>query len=482
MSLRPPKNSSTPIDDHSPDYIPVRILEVELGQPLPTLSAFDEKKGSYCRRAHCLVRLHTQPLGLVELKFDKDEWSPDEYAPQVWQTLNGQINEHLRQDGLPQVTALAANGLPSLDMPHCLEEREQFLNNAPFVSVIVSTRDRPQPLRACLNSLMSLRYPHYEVIVVDNAPTTTATADFIQQAYPDEPRIKYVRENRPGLSLARNCGIKVARGEILAFTDDDVVVDSYWLVELVKAFSSGDNVAGVTGLGLPLELETQAQAWFEEFGAFNKGFTRRTFDRTHSYTDIPLYPFAAGRFGSGASMAFTAAFLRSVGGFDLALGAGTRTGGGEDLAAFFQVITSGYRLVYEPASLLYHAHRRDYVQLRKQLYNCGVGLIAYLTKVVFDNPLLLFDLIAKVPYGLFFILSSQSPKNSKKSKDYPKELIAIERKGMLYGPWAYIQVRWALGWRRTGLALAQARAQATSIPEGASSDQSQELLMERMKI
>src|SRR5205823_7490756 len=102
--------------------------------------------------------------------------------------------------------------------------------------------------------LMALHYPRYEVIVVDNASTTTATADFIQQAYSDETRIKYVRENRPGLSLARNCGMRVARGEILAFTDDDVIVDSYWLIELAKAFSIGDNVACVTSLGLPLEL------------------------------------------------------------------------------------------------------------------------------------------------------------------------------------------------------------------------------------
>lgn len=435
------QKKATRIEDQLPEYIPVRILEIELEHPLPTISAFDEKKDRYYRRAHCLVRLHAQPLGLVELTFDKNELSPDEYISVLWQALNEQINEHLRQDGLPPVTTLTSNGLPGSSMPLCIEEREQFLINAPFVSVIVSTRNRPEQLATCLSSLIALRYPHYEVVVVDNAPSTTATADLIQRAYPEEPKIKYVREDRPGLSLARNCGIKVAHGEILAFTDDDVVVDSYWLVELIKAFSIGNDVACVTGLGLPLELETQAQAWFEQSGGFNKGFTRRTFDRTNSHTDIPLHPFAAGRFGSGASMAFTSAFLRSVGGFDLALGTGTRTGGGEDLAAFFQVITGGYKLVYEPASLLYHVHRRDYVQLRKQIYYCGVGLIAYLTKIMFDNPLLLFDLVAKVPYGLFFILSSQSPKNSKKSKDYPKDLIVLERNGMLYGPFAYLRSR-----------------------------------------
>ena len=427
------------IDDQSSEYFPIRILEVELGEPLPPISAFDEKKGSRYQRARCLVRLHTQPLGVVELVLDTEDLYPDEYVTKIWLALNEQINGHLQQDGLPPITELTANGLPSLNAPPCIEEREQFLTNAPFVSVVVSTHNRPEQLTSCLKSIMSLYYPQYEVIVVDHTPSTDATANLVQRLSHGAPYIRYVREDRQGLSLARNCGMRVARGEILAFTDDDVVVDAYWLVELVKAFSSGDNVACVTSLVLPMELETQAQAWFEEFGGFNKGFTRRIFDRTASHGDTPLHPYAAGHFGTGAGMAFRAAFLRSIGGFDPALGKGSILIGGEDLAAFLQVILRGYQLVYEPASLLYHPSRRDYAGLRKQIYSYGIGPIAVLTKTVLENPLLLFHLIAKVPYGLFFILSSRSPKNRKKSKDYPKELTTLERKGMLYGPFAYVR-------------------------------------------
>src|SRR6266404_1117746 len=74
-------------------------------------------------------------------------------------------------------------------------------------------------------------------------------------------------------------------------------------------------------------------------------------------------------------------------------GPGTRTGGGEDLDVFFRVIMGGYRLVYEPASLLYHLHRRDYAHLRKQIYSYGVGFTAYLTKCLLDDPRLVFDFI-----------------------------------------------------------------------------------------
>jgi hypothetical protein len=236
-----------------------------------------------------------------------------------------------------------------------------------------------------------------------------------------------------------------AKGEIMAFTDDDVLVDSYWLVELVRGFSRADDVACVTGLILPLELETPAQFWIEEFGGFNKGFTRRVFDMAENHPKTPLYPYTAGRLGSGANMAFRATFLRSVGGFDPALGPGSPAQGGEDLTLFFQAVTLGYKLVYEPASLAYHPHYREYVGLRKQIYNYGVGLVAYLTKNLLDNPRLLFDFIPKLPYGLVFTLSTDSPKNSKKSEDYPKELTTIELKGMLYGPFAYLYSRWIGG-------------------------------------
>ena len=428
----------TPIDNQSPDYIPVRMLEVELGQPLPTISAFNEKTGQHYQRALCLIRLHTRPLGIIELQLDEQGLSAGAYAERIWHALHTPIVKHLQEDGLPAVTGLDAAGVPSLLTPKCIAERESFLQTAPFVSVIVSTHDRPERLSICLHSLLSQHYPRYEIIVVDNAPSTNATADLIRQTYGGIPELHYIREDRPGLSWGQNCGMTVARGEIFAFTDDDGVVDSYWLLELVKAFSIADDVACVTGLVLPLELETPAQILLEEYGGFSKGFMRRVYDMAENRAKQPLYPYTAGRFGTGAGMAFRSAFLRSVGGFDPALRCGM------DIAAFFQVVTQGYKLVYEPAAIVHHLHHRDYAILRKQIYNYGVGLTAYLTKVILENPLLLFDILAKVPYGLFFILSFRSPKNSRKSKNYPQELNALERKGMFYGPFAYVRSRWEM--------------------------------------
>src|SRR5258708_369052 len=425
------------------NFSPVRICEIEIGEPLPDISATNEQTGQQYRRAQCLIRLHTQPLGLLQLPLDESEANAGVYAGHIWQALGEQINAHLREDGLPEVTMLDASGLPGLHTPRCLREREALLQRAPFASVVVSTRDRPDRLARCLSALLALQYPGYEVIVVDNAPSTSATADFIRQTYADEPKIRYAREDRPGLSAARNRGTVEARGEIIAFTDDDVVVDAYWLAGLARGFEAAENVACVTSLILPLELETPAQLWFEEFGGFNKGFNQHVFDRRSGRKDTPLYPFTAGRFGTGAGMAFTARFLKKERGFDLALGVGSRTCGGEDLAAFFRVILRGDRLVYEPASLAYHEHRRDYASLQKQMYDYGIGLTAYLTKIVVDNPLLLFRILIRVPQGLFFILSPRSTKNQKKSTHFPKELTNLELKGMLLGSLRYLKGRFA---------------------------------------
>ena len=444
-----------------PELAPMRILEVELGQPLSAVSAIDEKTSKRYLRALCLVRLHTKPLGIVELQLGESGVNADEYARYIWDVLHEQINKHLQQDGLPSVTGLSKMGLLSPEISRCLEERERFLAQAPFVSVIVATHDRPERLKLCLRSLLDLHYPHYEIIIVDNAPSTNATADVVQQIAQGilQPQIYYLREDHPGLSLARNSGILAARGEILAFADDDVVVDRYWLVELVRGFFLAKDVVCVTGLLLPLELETPPQLWFEEyyriFSWSSRALTERIFNIGANRADLSIY--RPGQLGQGASMAFTAAFLRNSGGFDPALGAG-RKAGGEDIAAFIQAVMRGYTLVHEPASLAYHLYRRDYEGLRKQIYGYGVGFTAYLMKIIFDSPRPLFELVIKLPYALFSFVKARSQKNEEKLTSYPKELKIIELKGLLYGAlsFVYVRNRWETRNARKFFALAEA--------------------------
>jgi hypothetical protein len=105
----------------------------------------------------------------------------------------------------------------------------------------------------------------------------------------------------------------------------------------------------------------------------------------------PLYPYAAGMFGSGANMAFRTGYLTEAGGFDDALGAGTLTMGGDDLAAFFDVIASGHRLVYDPAALVRHQHHSEPSALGRQAFGYGAGLTAHLTRCVVNDRHALVD-------------------------------------------------------------------------------------------
>jgi glycosyltransferase involved in cell wall biosynthesis len=425
----------------APGFRPVRILEAEISEPLAAVPANDTETGQTFERAMVLVRLHTQPLGVVELRLEQGGLDAENHAQAIWTSLHEEITTHLRLDGLPAPSTLSAAGLNGAVTPRCIQDREAVLADAPLVSVVVATRDRPADLAVSLESLLSLNYPNFEIIVVDNAPSSNVTDDFMRETYGDRAMIRYVREDQPGLGRAHNRGLEDVRGEIVAFTDDDVLVDRWWLAELVQGFAGGANVGCVTGMIFPRELQTQAQMWIEQHGGFGKGYVRRVFDLAENRPANRLYPYAAGAFGSGANMAFRTSALRAMGGFDPALGAGSPGVGGDDLAGFFQVIMAGYALVYEPGAIVHHLHRRDYAGLRKQVYGYGVGLTAYLTKCLIDRPGLLFDVAAKIPYGLVYALSARSPKNKRKHDDYPRELTMIELKGMLHGPLAYVRGR-----------------------------------------
>ncbi len=408
---------------------PVRLLEVELGEGVPALPAAPGP-----RRTTVLVRLHGQPLGMVEIEALAAELPAAELAARITDRLGEAIAKHLEQDGLAVPDELVAA------VPECLVERRAFLERAPFATVVVATRDRPDRLADCLESLLALEYPQYEVVVVDNAPRTEAAAELVRDSFAARG-VRYVREERPGLAVAHNRGVEEARGSVVAFTDDDVLVDRLWLLELARAFEAGENVGCVTGLILPSELETSAQLVLEHFSRLAKGFSRQLFDTGANRPASQLFPYAAGLFGSGANMAFSAEALRRVGGFDPATGTGTRARGGDDLAAFFDVVSLGYTLVYEPAALVRHRHARD-ADLRRQLFDYGAGLTAYLTRTVVGRPARMLDIARRVPRGLAHGLGRRSTRNAGWQALVPRELVRAERRGMLYGPFGYLAARW----------------------------------------
>jgi GT2 family glycosyltransferase len=431
MPAKPLGKSTAEATETAPAWFrPIRLLDVEISQPLSAIPPSLDQQGRPYEKGLALVRRHDRPIDAVA--FDLPPGG-----------LDGGALAALIRDGMTSEARLEtiADGVDD----RVAAERNAFLARAPFASVVIATRNRPDNLARCLESLANLVYPDFEIIVVDNAPSDDATEQFFAAHYANQPNIHYVREERPGLASAHNCGVRAMREDsrFVAFTDDDVVVDRYWLCELLRGFEAAPNVGCVTGLIFPAELETWPQLLIEQFGGFNKGFRRQLYDMKTHRPDDRLFPFTPGRFGSGANMAFRTAALARIGGFDPAIGTGTPALGGDDLAAFFRVITEGFTLVYEPAAIVRHTHYRDYAALHRQIYGYGVGLTAFLTKALLDQPHLALDLMRKLPRGLSYALNSRSGKNLKKGEDYPEELTALERQGMGYGPVAYVKSRLA---------------------------------------
>ncbi|MCF8708614.1 glycosyltransferase family 2 protein [Rhizorhapis sp. SPR117] len=237
-------------------------------------------------------------------------------------------------------------------------------------SVIICTRNRPDALRSCLASLTHQSLKPLEIIVVDNAPSDDRT-----RRVADAAGVKYVREDRPGLSAARNSGIRYATSDVIAFTDDDVVLHPRWLERLTLAIQDSKALA-VTGLVLPAELETEAQQHFETYWGFSQGYEPMAFDADFFAADKGT-GCEAWKIGAGANMAFHRRAFELAGYFDTRLGAGA-AGCSEDSEYWHRILSRGGTCHYEPAAVAYHYHRRDLAGLGSQIYHYMKGHAAAL--------------------------------------------------------------------------------------------------------
>jgi glycosyltransferase involved in cell wall biosynthesis len=411
-------------------FEPAEVVEVELSAELRPIVPAPATPA--VRSARALVRLHGKPLGTVDLALERDGLSAERSAQRIWSALRPEIVAHLGADGLPAPATLTARGLlPERGPAACRASCE-----TESISVVIATRDRPAALARGLRSLLRMHRLADEVIVVDNAPATSATRDLLARDY---PRVRYLREDRPGLAVAHNRGLGEATGAIVAFTDDDVTVDGLWLLELAAGFARDPRIGCVTGLILPAELRTPAQVCADRYWALQKGFREQLFTRPLRRLSASPYPYTAGRFGSGANMAFRAGMLRGVGGFDPLMGAGAPARGGDDLAAFFGMIAAGRWILYTPAALVWHWYPEDAGTLRSQAYGYGVGLSAYLTKLLADDPLRVLDFAARSPAALAHVRGLARSRRAGDGR--PAELRRLERRGMASGPAAYLRGR-----------------------------------------
>ena len=414
-------------------YTPVRVVELDLDETGEPSSPVGPRPFGPDGRVLALVRLHGHPLGLVHATGVPGDPAGARRAlvDAAHHELAEAVARHLAAD------ALAEPAFPPPHTPHpCLAERTRVLADPPGISVVVATHNRVGTLRPCLDSLLRTGYPRLQVIVVDNAPENDDAQALIRRQY--SARVRYLREPVAGLARAHNRALAVAEGTVTAFTDDDTVVDRHWPAALAEAFASDPRIGCVTGLILPAELETRSQADLQRHGGYDKGFTPRRWSVQDPPGD-PLFPFTAGRFGSGANMAFRTDLLRRLGGFDQATGTGTPAHGGDDLLGFFRVVVSGATLAYCPDAVVWHRDSRAPQALAEQAFGYGTGFGAFLAAAVANEPDMLPALARRLPRGIHYAATRRRTGPAAADGDWSRRLTLLEVQGLLYGPLGYLR-------------------------------------------
>ncbi len=219
------------------------------------------------------------------------------------------------------------------------------------ISVIVCSRNRPEMLDDCLAAISAAMGPRDELVVVDSASRDAQTWQ-VAERYTD----RVLRCGRPGLSRARNAGLRMASRQIVAFTDDDCRPTGDWTRALLRCFEAPD-VSFALGRVVAQSAPGSAPASVHDVTE------SRVIDAT-----VPLE-----NVGHGANMAFRRSALVGIGGFDEELGTGSRLHAGEDKDAIWRLLSAGCIGRYEPSACVTHVQWRGRAAAVRLAYGYGQG-------------------------------------------------------------------------------------------------------------
>ena len=306
------------------------------------------------------------------------------------------------------------------------------VDDAPGISVVIATYDRPEALICCLDALaLQQARRSFEIIVVDNHPQSGLTTPLMQRF----PAIVWRQEITAGLARARNRGIESARGTVIVTTDDDVLPPSDWLQNLTAPLFEPDGPAATTGNCLPLKLETEAEHLFEAYGGLQHGSEPACFDAAWMAQWRIGFPHLW-RIGTTANAAFLASALRRIGPFESRLGAGTPAGAWEDLYFYYQMILAGDRICYLPHAVLQHAHRTQMDQLTRQLCAYRRGETAFLSLVLqrHRDVRAIGQVLFWIPQWRLRVFLSELARRLQGKRKFPFRLLLKETLAYFEGP------------------------------------------------
>jgi len=305
------------------------------------------------------------------------------------------------------------------------------------LSVIICTYNRASSLRRTLASFKGLCVPanlRWELIVVDNNSSDETRCVVEECSKVSGWSLQYVFEPKQGKSHALNKAVRLARGRIIAFTDDDVIVSPDWLRAIIHAFAR-TNAACVGGKILPL-WEGARPHWltnhfFGYLALLDHGETPKYLDKAKLW---------------GCNFAFRADILSKYGPFDPNLGTcGNTLYRGEDTDFLARLLSHNEAIFYDPSILVHHAvpiarMRRKY--FRKWCFDSGVGLGMalghYSKRNVFGIPLYIFR--QSIEYGSEYALSLFI----RGEERFVPELELIHKAGFIVGRLQFRNKTWSI--------------------------------------
>jgi len=234
------------------------------------------------------------------------------------------------------------------------------------LTVMVCTHNRAGRLRDALHSLeaQSLSPDRFEVLVVDNASTDETAAVIQQYAARGRIDVRFVREPELGLDAARNRGVREARGEVLAFLDDDARARADWAAEVLKGFERHD--APILGGRVDLLWEADRPDWFSD--VLLRYLIHCDYGPDVVQVTAPPWLY-------GTNVAIRSSLFRQIGLFRLDLDRkGDSLMGGGDTEFFERAHRRGHRLLYLPSLVVDHlvpAARLTREFFRERLFYSG---------------------------------------------------------------------------------------------------------------
>jgi glycosyltransferase involved in cell wall biosynthesis len=245
---------------------------------------------------------------------------------------------------------------------------DTMIGITPFVSVILATYNRRRILEECLDSLFNQSYPRdrYEVIVVNDS-STDKTLEFLGEYSKKHPALVYFTQENQGPYIAKNLGIKNARGEIICFTGDDCIAERGWIEKIVNKYSD-NQIGGVGGVIASYPPKSMAERYCYTTDPFNQEILSKVYLMT-------------------GNASYTRKVLDEVGGFDPFF----RYSGDCDLGLMVNI--RGYRIAYASDAVVYHKHGETLEEMIRQWVRYGKGY-SRMHKKYPKN----FNLMKRLPY------------------------------------------------------------------------------------